>query len=167
MTDSIRAPARPARGRPRKFGRPARAVTVTLPEDVLAALAAFDDDLGRAIVRLVETRARVTPLNPVEIASYGSHAVIVVAPVKALKRLSGVQLVPIGGGRCLIALEPPYSVQQLELDLRDALLKDHVSGAERTALESVADILRGARASRGVRPEARTIIVLESRRKRR
>ena len=41
-------------GRPSKYGRPSRAVTVTLPEDVLDGLEAIDADLGRAIVRLAE-----------------------------------------------------------------------------------------------------------------
>jgi len=44
------------RGRPKKYGRPARAVTVTLPEDILATLNAADTDLGRAIVKFVERR---------------------------------------------------------------------------------------------------------------
>ena len=42
----------PRRGRPQKFGRPSRAVTLTLPEDVIAALGRVDDDLSRAIVRV-------------------------------------------------------------------------------------------------------------------
>src|SRR5690349_13007087 len=92
-------------GRPRKFGRPARAVTVTLPDDVVTRLTALDADLGRAIVTLVERRrARVHAVKPAEIASYGRHAVIIVAPVNALKRIDGVQLVPIGNGRALISL---------------------------------------------------------------
>ncbi len=41
-------------GRPQKYGRPTRAVTVSLPEDVLAWLRAVDADLGRAIVTLAE-----------------------------------------------------------------------------------------------------------------
>src|SRR5688572_28018168 len=97
------------RGRPSKYGRPSRAITLTLPEDVLARLGTVDTDLGSAIVKVVERRTipRASAVKPAEIASYGSHAVIVVTPVNALKRLPGVQLVPIGNGRCLIALEPP------------------------------------------------------------
>jgi hypothetical protein len=155
------------RGRPQKYGQPARAVTVTLPESVLASLHAVDADLGRAIVELVERRtsSRAAPLRAAEITSYGRHAVIIVTPAKALKRLPGVQLVPVGSGRCLIALEPPYSIPRLELDIRDLLTQPDLAGAERQALEGVADILRGARASRDVTPEERTIIVLKSRRK--
>src|SRR5207248_2018365 len=96
-------------GRPKKYGRPSRAVTVTLPDDVLASLRALDADLGRAIVTLVERRGRKLSRNgngrPAEIAEYGNRAVIIVNPAKALKQLPGVQLVPAGNGRALISLE--------------------------------------------------------------
>src|SRR4029453_1456562 len=98
-------PSRPKLGRPRKYGRPSRAVTVTLPEDVIARLRRVDPDMGTAIVSLVDrpTPARPHVIRPAELASYGRHAVIVVSPVKALKRLAGVQLVPLGSGRSLIS----------------------------------------------------------------
>src|SRR3954469_5331852 len=105
------------RGRPQKYGRPSHAVTVSLPEDVLARLKHLDADLGRAIVTLVErtaTTARATPVRPAELAIYGRHAVIIVNPAKALKRLPGVQLVPAGNGRALISLEHPHSIPTLE-----------------------------------------------------
>lgn len=159
----------PGRGRPRKYGRPSRALTLTLPEDVLTRLRALDTDLGRAIVTVVErsTKSQVRTIGPAELAHYGSHAVIVVTPVKALKRIPGVQLVPIGNGRCLISLEPLRSISQLELDIRDVLARSDASEAERKALEAIADILRGARVSRSTTLEERTIIVLESKRQRR
>lgn len=157
------------RGRPRKYGRPSRAITLTLPEDVLSRLGAVDTDLGRAIVKVVERRTAtpVPPTKVAEIASSGNHAVIVVTPVRALTRLPGVQLVPFGNGRCLIALKPPQSIPQLELDIRDVLARGGIIGAERATLAAVAEILRGARASRDMRPQERTIIVLETKRKRR
>jgi hypothetical protein len=159
------------RGRPPKYGRPARAITLTLPEDTLSRLGAVDADLGRAIVRIVERRTRsrvpVPAIRPAELVSYGNNAVIVVMPVKALRRLPGVQLVPIENGRCLIALESSHSIPQLELDIRDALERVGLTGIGRTTLEAVAEILRGARASRDTRPEERTIIVLQTRRQRR
>jgi hypothetical protein len=158
------------RGRPKKYGRPARAVTVTLPEDILATLSAADTDLGRAIVKLVERRGKTLAASrtpPAEIATYGSRSVIVVPEARALRRLAGVQLVPIGNGRCPIALEPPYSIPRLELDIRDLLAQKGLPEAERKTLDAVAAILRTARVSRDVTPEARTIIVLEARRSRR
>jgi hypothetical protein len=43
-------------GRPKKYGRPSRAITLTLPEDVLRSLSEIDADLGRAVVMLTERR---------------------------------------------------------------------------------------------------------------
>jgi hypothetical protein len=156
-------------GRPRKYGRPSRAVTVTLPDDVIARLGAIDADLGQAIVAAVENHARPRPaaLRPAGLASYGNHAVIVVTPAKALKRLAGVQLVPLGNGRALISLEPPHSISQLELDIRDVIERDAVDRLERRTLEAIADILRQARLARDITLKERTIIVLESRSQRR
>ena len=153
------------RGRPPKYGRPSRVMTLTLPEDVVARLQAIDDDVGRAIVTLVERKSPGTAhRRPAEISTFGNHAVIVVTPVRALKRIKGVQLVPIGNGRCLISLVPPNTVPQLEISIRDVLADGAVSGAERTTLEDIAEILREVRVSREAVPKEHTIIVLESRR---
>ena len=159
-------------GRPRKFGRPSRAVTVTLPEDVLTRLGVLDSDLGRAIVTLVErrgarTRARGRAVKPAEIASYGRHAVIIVTPVNALKRIAGVQLVPIGNGRALISLERAHSVPEFELGVGDVLSRGDITEAERRTLAAIADILKQTRRSRRVMLEERTIIVFEMKRQRR
>jgi hypothetical protein len=141
-------------------------VTVTLPDDVIARLGLVDTDLGRAIVTVTERRApRLRAIRPAELASYGSHAVIVVTPVNALRRLAGVQLVPIGNGRALISLEQPHAIPQLELDIREAIERaKHLDGQ---TLGAIADILREARLSKEVDIKERTIIVLESKRQRR
>ena len=151
-------------GRPRKYGRPARAVTVTLPEDTLARLTAIHADVGSAIVNVVERTAsvRMQPIASAEIAQYGNHAVIIVSPSRALKRLRGVQLVPIGDGRALISLAPSMSISALELQVRDALEDQAVTARERESLKAIADILRRGRASRSLAFQARTIIVLAS-----
>jgi len=163
--DSIK----PRPGRPRKYARPSRAVTVTLPEDVIAELQKLDGDLGGGIVSLLEKRrgAGLPPTPVAQISRYGSHAVIIVPILAALKRLPGVELVPIGGGRALISLEKPHSIADLELAVRDAAEHQQPLYADRKALEAVADILREARGSRGVSLQERTIIVLEPRRQRR
>ncbi len=143
-------------------------MTVTLPEDVVARLKAVDSDLGRAIVMLVErqrTRAR-RAVRPAELSTYGNHAVIVVSPARALKKLPGVQLVPVGNGRALISLEVPNSIPRLELAVRDAL-DAGLDDAERQTLEGIADILREARRSHDVSLQERTIIVLESKKRQR
>ena len=162
----MRAP-RQGPGRPQKYGRPSRAVTITLPEDVIARLQSIDTDLGRAVVAAAERRtSRRAVARPAEVASYGNHAVILVLPIKSLRRLPGVQLVPVGNGRALISLDPPGSVADLELSVRDALELPGVSQSERTTLEALAAILRDARQSRGVAITERTIIVLEAKRRR-
>jgi len=157
--------ARQRRGRPAKYGRPARAVNVTLPDDVLDRLRRVDADLGSAIVKLVERRQppRGRRTRPAEVTQYGSHAVIVVRPIKALKKLPGVQLVPVGNGRALISLTNGRTVPQLELDLRDAIDR---GGEDRESLQAVVDILRQSRRSHTVSMEERTIIVLEAKRQR-
>jgi hypothetical protein len=155
-------------GRPRKFGRPSRSVTVTLPEDVLTRLASIDTDLGRAIVTLVERRrADVRAVKPAEISSYGNHAVIIVTPVQALKRIAGVQLVPIGNGRALISLERTQSIAGFELELVDALAQSRASELERQTLGAIVEILRQTRRSHRSILEARTIIVFQTKRRRR
>jgi hypothetical protein len=154
------------RGRPKKYGRESRAVTVTLPNDVIGRLQALDADVGRAIVGLVERKGPRRPRGrPAEISAYGSHAVIVVMPAKAIKRLPGVQLVPVGNGRALISLARPLSIPQLELAVRDAMEAADISQPERQALKAIGDILRQGRSSRMVSVEERTIIVLESKRR--
>jgi len=156
-----------ARGRPSKFGRPSRPVTVTLPHDVLSRLTAIDSDLGRAIVTTVERvshRRRRAPAAA-EVTAYGSHAVILVNPVRALKRLPGVQLIPVGNGRALISLDHPHAVPHLELAARDLIERNEVTAAERQTLGELADILRRSRQSHRIAVEERTIIVLEPRRR--
>ncbi len=157
------------RGRPLKFGRPSQAVTVTLPEDVIARLRRGGADLGQSIVDLVEQRPADPPRpnGTTERVAFGRHAVIVVPPVAALRRLPGVELIPIGPHRALISLAPPQSVAQLELDIRDLLDRGRLTDAEREALEGVSQILRETRVSPQQALVERTVIVLEARRTRR
>lgn len=160
---------RQGRGRPSKYGRPARAVTVTLPEDILARLSAVHADVGTAIVQLVEKRttAKPTPIRSAEVTRYGNRAVIIVTPGPTLRKLRGVQLVPVGNGRALISLSTSMPISSLELQVRDALEKMPHENREREGLQSLADILRRGRGPRGLTSEARTIIVLASKTRRR
>ena len=154
------------RGRPKKFGRPARSLTVTLPDDVIERLRRMNADVGRAIVGLVDRTpkpARKGP-PPASLASYGRHAVILVTPVPVLRRFRGVELVPFGNGRALIALDHPHGIPQFELELRDALEKRDLKSLEREVLEAVAEILKDARQSRLLTVAERSIIVLDGRR---
>src|SRR5690242_5680425 len=87
------------RGRPRKFARPSRPVTLTLPEDVIAALQAIDADLSRAVVRVVQPHVASAPHAPAEVSAFGRGAVIIVNPSRGLEQLTGVALVRLADGR--------------------------------------------------------------------
>ena len=149
------------RGRPRKFSRPARTVTVTLPDDVLERLARVDADLGRAIVRLAQSHEPAAALSAIEVAAFGSRAVILVPPSRTLAALPGVELVPIGDGRALIALDEQVSEEAFELMIRDALDNGSLRPADRDLFQAIAATLREARGE--TRVNARRILVLHAR----
>jgi hypothetical protein len=159
-------PAR--RGRPQKFGRASRAITVTLPEDVITALADLDRDLSRAVVRLAQPLTEHFPHPAAELKNYGDSAVIIVKPSAALRRIAGVTLVPLPDGRALISLEEDMPVHELELKIRD-IIEDPkpVDPQERAALMAISQILKSARQTRGMAVHQRSIIVLQSTRRRR
>jgi hypothetical protein len=148
------------RGRPRKFSRPARTVTLTLPEDVIARLSAVDPDLGRAVVRLSMAQDPPEASSLVEVAAFGSRAVIVVPPLRRLSNLPGVELVPVADGRVLIALEEPMTEESFELQIRDALEEAALTAEERGVFETLARVLREARAA--TRVTLRRILVLRA-----
>ena len=157
------------RGRPQKFGRPARAVTLTLPDDVIAALRAVDDDLGRAIVQLSQPLLRnVAARAPAELSRYGDNAVIVIKQLPTLNRMPSVSLVPLPDGRALISLDETMSVHEFELKLDDAIDgPTDLKRWERSAMSSIREILKSARQSTAITVHQRNIIVLRSRRHRR
>ena len=148
------------RGRPRKFSRPARAVTLTLPEDTIATLRGIDRDLGRAIVRVVQPHTPEPPRRPAELVRFGNRAVILVAPTRALKEWTGAELVPLADGRALLSFDSETSVSQFELRLLDALADPSLSDEDRETFIAVADILGNSRRSGRGEVRQRNIIVL-------
>ncbi len=151
----------PRRGRPRKFSRPSRAVTLTLPEEVIEALAALDPDLSRAVVRVAQPELAKRPHPPVELAAFGRHAVIIVDPSPTLERLTGVMLVPLPDGRALISFDDPRTIAELELQIQDLLEDPQVTAVDKGIFERVSGILRDARRDHGIAVRRRNIIVLE------
>src|SRR4051812_11466698 len=119
------------RGRPPKFGVPSRAITLTLPEQVIEILAAVDADVSRAIVRLALPEAKRAARKPAELVSFGRHAVILVTPTRTLERQAGVTLVPLPDGRALISFEQPTTLAELELHLDDAIREGCLGTADR------------------------------------
>jgi hypothetical protein len=149
-------------GRPRKFGAPSRAVTLTLPETVIAALSSLDPDLSRAVVALVKRKPRRETRQPAEVAVFGNRAVITVSPTPTLELRTGMELVPTADGRALITLDSTKSVADLELLLTDALADPALSRHDRGVFEGIAGILQEARRSSEVSLLGRTLIVFES-----
>jgi hypothetical protein len=151
-------PAEPAgRGR----GRPPRPVTVSLPEDLLARLRDQHVDLGRAIVSLFDQAPGAGGAAPVQLVEFGRGALILVPPASALQRVPGIELIPLSGGRALIALDQPMSPSDLELALGDALAGGEVPPADRGVLADVVDVLREARCSATATLRQRTIVIVE------
>jgi len=157
----------PRRGRPRKFAVPSRAVTLTLPEHVIDALAGVDRDLSRAVVRLSQPEVAKQPHPPAELATFGQRAVIVVNPTRTLEERTGVSLVPLPDGRALISFDAPMTTAGLELLIADALDDRRLSRRDRGIFKAIGELLKGARRSKDVTLRQRNIIVLESRRRRR
>lgn len=151
------------RGRPRKFVAPSRALTLTLPEQVIEALSRVDADLGRAIVRLAQPVLGSRPHPPAEVATFGRHSVIIVTPSRTLERRTGVDLLRLPDGRALISFNQPTTIADLELHIQDALDDRSLPQADRDVFESIRGILRSARRSDTVALRQRNVIVLESR----
>jgi hypothetical protein len=146
-----------------KFGRPARSVTVTLPDDVVGALRARNRDIGRAIVGLLATAsASAPPPPPVVLHQTGSRAVIVVRPADALSRLPGVELVSLGDpDRSLIAFTAGMTVAAFELQVQDLLDGASLEDTDAEVIAQLAALLREVRRKPGRRLSEATIIVLE------
>ena len=155
---------RNTRGRPQKFGRPSRAVTLTLPEDVIGALTSVDDDLSRAVVRLIQPLVTDgVPRPAAELTRYGDGAVIVIKPIEVLRRIPGVSLVPLPDGRALISLEGHMAPTDFELKVRDALDdNNNLEPNDRSVMTSIVEILKSARRTRGIDVRQRSIIVLQA-----
>jgi hypothetical protein len=149
--------ARAQRGRPRKFNRPARAVTLTLPEDIIAALQAIDKDVSRAVVRAVQPLVDNAPRPVAELTSIG---VVVVPPSRAFRERVGVELVPLFDGRALISFDEQVPISEIELRLRDAIDDPTCDAEARQVFEEIVEILSTARRTEGVSLQRRSIIIV-------
>lgn len=160
--NSLTAAVAPRRGRPRKFARPSRAVTLTLPDEVIEALASVDADLSRAVVRVTQPEMAKRAHPPAELTTFGRRSVIVVNPSRTLERRTGVVLVPLSDGRALISFDEPMSIAKLELSLQDAIDDPKLAPADALVFQGISRILRDARRSAGVTLQQRSIIVIEA-----
>lgn len=152
------------RGRPLKFGRPTRPLSVSLPADVIAWLETVDPDPAWAIVTLFDkARSRATSGRPKPVAELvqlpGQRALILVAP-EAFDGLDNVSVIRLSDGRGFLALLPGKAYADLELAVVDRLDSPGLSSERRHALAEIRTLLREWRQS-GLRFEARSILVVE------
>ena len=142
------------RGRRPKFNEPRRPVTMVLPERTLAQLAAIDRDRARAIVKLAahQTEGGRHGSQAVEVVSVAPGAgIILVGPLRALRRLDSLQLVEVVPGRFLLTIPTGTAIERLEmelLDLLDDLPRD--MEPERPGLEKLRALLGQQRKKRAV-----------------
>jgi hypothetical protein len=137
------------KGRPPKFQEPRRPITVTLPENTLAQLAAIDPDRAKAIVKATKVampldKKRHKPVELVEV--FPGQSIIVIGPSRYLKKIKWLRLVELAPLRFLLTIPSGTAVDSLELAVIDLLqnLKRHEDW-ERSVLEALRDLMRNLR----------------------
>jgi len=162
------------RGRPLKFGRPAKLLALTLPADVVAWLTELDVDPGWAIVTLYEQLTKHAHSDPrpvapakVELAQLSGKQSLIVVDSLAYRGLRGVALVPVGPRRALLALEPGRGLADLELSIEDLIEDGNTDPPAVEALRILREEIRRIRRADDYEVSTRSIVVVEKRRKRR
>jgi hypothetical protein len=162
LTESARR-----RGRPSKFGRPGRAVALTLPEDTIRELRRVHRDLGWAIVKLLEAAKPVSASAPreeqpdVELVDVGERRALIVINLEVFRVLPGVSIIPFNGNRAFLALDAGKGMSDLELAVIDRLGEPAIESRERRALMTLRNQLTNWRRDRHVQLHTRAIIVIE------
>lgn len=156
-----------SRGRPFKFGRPARLVALTLPEDVVRWLKGIHADPAWAIVSLFETgmrgvrrRRSDARANPELLQLPGRRALIVVDP-QSYRNLPGVSVIPMAADRAFLALEAERGIADLELAVLDRLEDSRATSEERLQLRRLRAQVRDWRRSKRLGFSTRSIILVE------
>ncbi len=154
-------------GRPSKFGRPSRVVAFTLPDDVIDRLRRVHRDIGWAVVKLLDaqTSPAASPRNPaepdVELITLADRQSLIVVNREAIRKLPGVNIVPLGSNRAFLALGIDRGMSDLELAVNDRLEDTAIGERERQALEMLQTRLRTWRRDRALRVHTRAIILVE------
>ena len=154
------------RGRPPKFGRPGQVVAITLPAEVVSGLRRINPDLAWAIVQLFERgakrlggRRRERPDS--ELVSVANGRSLIVVNRDVLKRLPGVNVIPLHDDRAFLAFDRNASIADLELAVIERLGDRSIGARERKALSELRAHVHGWRHDPQLQCEMRSIIVLE------
>lgn len=151
------------RGRPQKYGRPAKVVALTLPGEVVEALQRIHSDLGWAIVSLVEKSARAprarTATEETHLVEIGDGQSLIVVDAARFHGLPGVQAVRFSATQAFLALEAGRGMADLELAVIDRIER-LAPGEDRRTWERLRDRLRRWRRDRHLCFENRSIILV-------
>jgi hypothetical protein len=156
-----------SRGRPPKFGRPARLVALTLPEDTIQELKSIDADLAKAVVALVDrTQGRTTTLSgewdaPVSLAHVTEERALIVIDPKIFREIPGCAVIPLSDKRAFLALDPGRTLADLELSVADLLEEEGAPAGERAALGALRQALREWRRDDSLSFHTRSIVLVE------
>ncbi|HEY7140269.1 MAG TPA: hypothetical protein VIE44_09240 [Methylomirabilota bacterium] len=159
--------ARKQRGRPLKFGRPARLLALTLPHDIVAALRRIHPDPAWAIVALYErTAKRPRPVPPprqpaIDLAQLSARSALIVVDPRALRNAPGMSVVPVASGRAFLAFDEGRGLADLELAILEQLRDPRTAPAARKELRALERQVRSWRRGRGFRLSKRSIILIE------
>jgi hypothetical protein len=155
------------RGRPLKFGRPARLLALTLPHDVVQGLQRIHPDPAWAIVSLCEKlgdkapRPRRESGPHVELAKLSPDSALIVVDPQLIPSAPGVSVVPMAKGRAFLTFGEGRGLADLEVAVLDRLQQGKDSPAVRKQLTVLHRQIREWRRSRRLRFSTRSIIIVE------
>jgi hypothetical protein len=156
-----------SRGRPPKFGRPARLVALTLPEDTIEGLKVIDADLAKAVVALVDrAQGRTTAVigewdGPVSLAHVTDTHALIVIDAAIFRDVPGCVVIPFSGGRAFLALDPGRTLADLELSVADMLEEGTVPTREREPFIALRQALREWRRDDSLSFHTRSVVLVE------
>lgn len=167
------------RGRPPKYGTPSKIVAVTLPEEVVTELESLHDDIGWAIVRLVEQRRQETvageskqrrgkgrrfagakAVAAAELVSVGAGQSLIVVNSATVRSIPGVQMIPLSETEAFLALEPGRGLADLEVAVLDHGEKLRNGSREKAAIDQLLAQLRLWRRNETLAFHSRAIILV-------
>jgi hypothetical protein len=152
------------RGRPPKFGRPARSIALTLPHDVIGNLTRIDGDVARAVVALVDRESRGTSevsTEVVDLLQVSRNLQLIVVDQQCFRTLPACTLVPLTNRWAFLAFEPGAGLRELELGVVDRLEDAKVEAEERLALNALRRALQKWRRDPWISVENRSIVFVE------
>ncbi len=140
-------------GRPPKFSEPCHPVTMTLPQRILDRLADIDPDRTRAVVKVTEAVAGMNSerFKPVELAEMApGKSLIVVGPVRSLKRIPWLKPIEIAPARYLLTVPSGTPIEALEVHLRDLSHEPEIQedGQESAVLQELLNLIGQQRRTR-------------------